>query len=110
MENNQNPESANNPFPASAGGSERSNLPLIGGVLVVLALAGLAFFLMTGMKQGGQTSMMETDTTMPQQAVAQDETAVAALSQQGTSDELSAIEADINATNLDSVSEFVDQL
>lgn len=108
MENNQNPESANNPFPASAGGSERSNLPLIGGVLVVLALAGLAFFLMTGMKQGGQTSMMETDTT--QQAVAQDETAVAALSQQGTSDELSAIEADINATNLDSVSEFVDQL
>ena len=38
------------------------------------------------------------------------DTAVAALSVQGNTDDLDAIEADVNSTNLDSVNEYTSQM
>jgi cytoskeletal protein RodZ len=96
----------NNTPTASAG--NKSAVPLIGGIILIIVIALLGWYLMQG--QGATTVPLPSSTTtatpqVQQSASAETDAATAALSVQGTSDETTAIEADLNATNLNSLND-----
>lgn len=95
-----------NPFPA--GGDKTSTATLIGAVIVILAIiAGIWCY----------TEYSDTEETLPPVvtentggATTESDAAVEALSKQGSSDEVAAIEADLQATDLNSMTTDLDKI
>ncbi|OGZ08609.1 MAG: hypothetical protein A2942_00110 [Candidatus Lloydbacteria bacterium RIFCSPLOWO2_01_FULL_50_20] len=99
MEQNQNWSGQQNPFP-SAPAKNSSAVFLVGGIILIVILAFLGWYFL---KEQGETIPIE------QSLNGETDAATTALVQQGTSDELSDIETDLEATDLDSLNE-IDQL
>lgn len=102
------PPADNSPFPKSGSVENKSSLMLVGACAVVLALVLLGWYMMK------QSQMQEEivpimETTANEQTsgaeTASADAAVAAFEAQGTSDEVAAIEADLEATNFSSLNE-----
>jgi len=104
---NQTPNTSPVPPMGNMGGEEKSTGALIGSIIIiiVLILGGLYLWnakmqeqemdmIMEGMSE--EEMMMDDDEII---GAGEEDAAAAALSEQGTSDETSAIEADLNATN-----------
>ena len=118
MEQEQNtsgaPAPTNSPF-LSASGDKNSTM-LIGVGVVVLIIILLAWYMMQGSSmttenptptapQVQNTAPTPTESSNMESGMAAD-SAAAALSTQGTSDEVSAIEADANTTDLTSLNDI----
>lgn len=113
MDQDQNtgaaPTGQNSPFPVSGDTGGKSPLMLVGGGIIVLILIILGWYMMqTGEQSGtleqGQaapTSLKSDTGSAPVNAAPDAETA--ALSTQGTSDDIVDIDADLKATNLESL-------
>ncbi len=108
----------NEPF-APAPQEEKSWGMVIGGVIVIVALIGVVAFMMNGSSEMAQTApatQTTTETTdtategTPAPAEVTADAAAVALSIQGTSDEIDAITADLNNTNLNSVGELIENV
>lgn len=113
MEPEQNTPTTENAFPPAAEASSKNTL-LISGVAVVVILAGLGWYMLQSVSTEvpvetpvaltpETTQVVEQTpaaTTSEQSAAATPDAATAALSTQGTSDELTAIDADLKATDL----------
>lgn len=101
-------------FP-SAKRSEQMIGPIIGGVILLITFLVAMYFWLGG-DAPGSTSVeqpavgqpMNTPQAAQQQAAA--DPVVAEFSSQGTSDELTDIEADLKATNLDSLGEYMEEI
>lgn len=106
MEQDQNtntpPVEQNSPFPAPKNTNKISLI--VGGIVVILALFVLGYYLMQSSQAPENIPQTEgvsnSETTAEAPAV---DTATAALEVQGTSDEVSAIDADLQATDLSSL-------
>ena len=84
-----------------------STIILIGGIILVAVLAVLGWYMLQG--QGGAgVALPSTETSQTQTPLTTEESDVAteALSAQGTSDETTAIEADLNMTDLNSLNDI----
>lgn len=100
-----------NAFP-SAPQTEKSNLSmLVGAIGFLVILIGLGWYVFGGEKTG-DVSTLTTPPTETQSALSAvpatstQDAAATALSTQGTSDDPKAIEADLNATDLNSLSDI----
>jgi hypothetical protein len=119
MEQEQTPTtpSTENAFPTQQN-NNKNMTPLVSVVVIVLLLAGTAAYMLSDKPDASlPTDTIEFVATTPENGgsttdalAAEQEAAAAALSTQGTSDEISAIEQDLNATNLDVVSTYIDQI
>ena len=84
-----------------------STIILIGGIILVAVLAVLGWYMLQ--EQGGEgVALPSTETSQTQTPLTTEESDVAteALSAQGTSDETTAIEADLNMTDLNSLNDI----
>lgn len=111
MEPEQNTQAPENTFPPAAEGDSKNTLIIAGiAVIVILALFGWYMLQSINTEVSAPTVLIpETPNTtqITEQAPAATEDAAAvALSTQGTSDELPAIEADLNATDLNSLNDI----
>ncbi|OGZ17268.1 MAG: hypothetical protein A2494_00335 [Candidatus Lloydbacteria bacterium RIFOXYC12_FULL_46_25] len=116
MEPEQNTPTPENAFPPAVEEGNKNTL-IIGGVAVVLILAGLGWYMMQSVNitPSEEPAIPAPEAVMPieqapattgtEAAVAPD-AATTALSTQGTSDELTAIEADLKATDLTSLEDI----
>ena len=77
--------------------------------LIVLAAAGWVLMKDTGMPMDGDMPMMSGGTMPGGDMMIEQDPATEQMKVQGTSDEVTAIEADLNATNFDSLQE-IDQI
>lgn len=117
MDPEQNTQTQENTFPATEAERSNKNMILIGGIAVLVILAGLGWYML---KSINMTPPLDTPaplapetapitpeaTTDEQNSAAIPDAATAALSTQGTSDELGSIEADLNATDLNSLNDI----
>lgn len=101
-------------FPSAS--PEKSNLSMFVGVgAFIIILVGLGWYVIQGGTMTGDLLPRETVTPdMTQQknvpvATSSEDAAAAALSTQGTSDSVADIDADLQATNLDSLN-AIDQI
>jgi hypothetical protein len=99
--------SGENAFP-SAQKNEQIAGPIIGGIILLLTIIAAVYFWMGN--DIGDPTPINASTPNPTRSVPQADTAVAELSAQGTSDEIADIEADLSATNLDSLGEFMGEI
>jgi hypothetical protein len=117
QEQNQNPIPPNDvAFPLVANNT-RSWGPMLASVVIVLLLAGVAYYMVSNVSTEAKTdtSLSQLERHSPSATTAgapsgTEDAAAAALSVQGTSDDLDAIDADLKATNLDSASEYVNSI
>ena len=91
------------PMPEQKGSSSM----IIGGVIILIVIAAIAYYVMS---MGGQPAPAvptapAQEQTQPQAAAPETDTATAALSQQGSSDDTASIEADLNSTDFSSLDE-----
>jgi hypothetical protein len=116
MENNQ--QNISETFPTIQK-KQISKGSIIGGILTVIILASLAFYILsissTPANEVAKTSeVIETKTVDTQAAVvessAEADPTIDALSTQSDSDDVSAIEADTNATDLNAVMADIDKI
>lgn len=116
MEPEQNTPTPENAFPPAVEEGSKNTL-IIGGVAVVLILAGLGWYMMQSMNTVVPeepviptpevvTPVEQAPATTSAEAAATPDAATTALSTQGTSDELTAIEADLKATDLTSLEDI----
>lgn len=112
MEQEQNTQGAtpvaSTPFQNSGRGENKSSLMLIGACAVVLALVLLSWYMMKQAQMEERiVPMMETGAEEQATAdkAASTDAAVAGFETQGSSDEVAAIEADIEATDFSSLNE-----
>lgn len=101
-------------FPAAS--PEKSNLSMFVGVgAFIIILAGLGWYVIQGGTMTGEILPSKSPTPdtaqvkSTQTATSSEDAAAAALSTQGTSDSVADIEADLKATNLDSL-DAIDQI
>jgi uncharacterized protein HemX len=100
MEPNQNPNQFTSPIQATAPQkSHKSAGPIIGilVIIIIMVLGGLYFW---GQRLDQQ--IQQTQEEVPQQSQTQDT--------QPTSDEVSSIEADLSATNFDTLGSEIDSI
>lgn len=96
-------------FP-TAGHKEHIAGPIIGGIILILTIIVAVYFWMGG---GVSDPMQDTEVLAPIEGSPSSSTpdsAVEELSSQGTSDEVADIEADLKATNLDTLGEYIDEI
>lgn len=111
MEPEQNTQAPENTFPPAAEGGNKNTL-IIAGIAVVIILALFGWYLLQSINTEVAAPVVlipETPGTaqIAEQAPADTaDAATVALSTQGTSDELPAIEADLNATDLNSLNDI----
>jgi hypothetical protein len=110
MEQEQNTSPKEETFP-SAPITEKSNLSMFVGVgAFVIVLVGLGWYVTQGMNQGGVAVIPPTAPVVEPTAVAattsSQDTAATALSTQGTSDNAVDINADLKATDLNSLGDI----
>lgn len=117
MENMQtNPAPNTSPAPAPmgnmggmGGGEEKSTGALIGSIIVIVILIIGGLYLWNSKMQ--EQRMMEDGTMMDKgDTMMMEDTATADLEAQGTSDEVSDIEADLNTTNLEGLDAEMQQI
>lgn len=114
--NTQQPQQTENAFPpATETGSK--NTMLVGVIAVIVVLAGLGWYMLESMNTVPPQEMpvaltpettqvaTETPTTTEVTPTTTQDAATAALSTQGTSDDLTAIDADLKATDLNSLND-----
>ena len=118
MEPEQNTSTPENTFPSAPAEASKNTL-LVAGIAVVIIVAGLGWYMLQSVSTEvpvestplspltTETSgaMMAATTSLDASASTPD-AATAALSTQGTSDELGAIDADLKATDLNSLSDI----
>ena len=121
MEPEQNTQTPmqENAFPPAVEGNNK-NVFMIGGVAVIVILAGLGWYMMKSINmptaevapvvatpETTQTTEQNPATsTTDQTATGTQDAATAALSTQGTSDDLNSIDADLKATDLNSLNDI----
>ena len=113
MEQDQNtqgvtPPQENSAFPKSGTGDSKSSLVLVGVCAIILILVLLGWYMMRQTQiQEEVIPIMETPTAEGAATAeeASAEAAVVALDTQGTSDEVAAIEADLQATDFSSLND-----
>lgn len=110
MEQEQNTMPKDDAFPTVTA-AEKSNLSMLVGVgAFLIILAGLGWYVMqNGISAAPVTSPASIATTTKVSPVATtgtEDAAAAALSAQRNSDEISSIEEDLKATNLDSLNDI----
>ncbi len=93
------------PFPQNGAGENKSSLMLVGACAVVLALVLLSWYMMKQSQTEVMVPAMETTTTEQTAAneAASADAAVKAMETQGSSDEITAIEADVTASDFSSL-------
>jgi hypothetical protein len=106
----QQQTSMNGGFPP-ASGKESHIGPLIGGVIVALALLSAMYIWMSGIPEEASPAP-ETNATAPVNTSmpAEQDAATAALSQQATSDEIPAIDQDLKNTDLNSLGTYLEEI
>ena len=95
-----------NPFPGTQTNGNKSTVSFIGAVVLVIVLVAAGWYLLRGREAGGIPSSETVGATGAEEVAAEPDAATEALSSQGTSDEVSAINADLNATDLNSLDEI----
>ncbi len=84
-------------------GKNNSSLIVVGGIAAVIVLLGIAWYMMRMNQDGAampaQNGIAQTEATPTEDA------ATTALSTQGSSDEVGAIDADIKATDMTSLND-----
>lgn len=111
MEQEQNTSPKEETFP-SVSTTEKSNLSMFVGVgAFIIVLTGLGWYAMQGMNQGNIGTLPPANPiveTIPPVTIATttEDSATTALSTQGTSDNAADINADLKATNLDSLGDI----
>lgn len=111
MEPEQNTQAPENTFPPAVEGDNKNTL-IIAGIAVVVILALFGWYMLQSINTEVSAPIVLTPETpntaqiTEQAPVATEDAAAVALSVQGTSDELSAIEADLNATDLNSLNDI----
>jgi hypothetical protein len=83
----------------------QSKAMLAGGVILILVLALFSWYLFNGSQPANTVPAPETGTAPQQELTQESDAATAALAAQGTSDDVAAIEQDLNATDLTSLSD-----
>lgn len=116
MEPEQNTQTPiqENAFPPAVEGSNKKVF-MIGGIAVVAILAGLGWYMMQSINMpttevapavATPEQQNPATTTTDQTATGTQDAATAALSTQGTSDDLGSIDADLKATDLNSLNDI----
>ena len=99
MDQETNKLAEQNTFPTAT--AQKSPLAMILGVVgFIIILLGVGWYMM-----GMQTSSPQEQTAVPPTSATED-TAVTALSAQGSSDDVNAIDADIKASDISSLSDI----
>jgi hypothetical protein len=81
------------------GTKNKSTLLLVGGIVLIIALAVLGWFVLSGQKQESITPIVTPTAQEP-------DNTTAALNMQSPSDELSAIDSDVNTTDLNALNDI----
>lgn len=79
-------------------GKNKSILPIVGGIVLIIVLAAIGWFVFSGQK----AAVVVPDVVPTAQ---EPDNTTAALNTQSPSDELSAIDTDINTTDLNSLND-----
>jgi len=83
-------------------GKNKSPLPIVGGIVLIIALAIFGWFMLSGQK-----AIEVTPEVAP--TVQEPDNTTAALNMQSPSDELGAIDSDISTTDLNALND-IDQI
>lgn len=109
MEPEQNTQAPENAFPPVAEGGNKNTL-IVAGIAVVAIFALLGWYMLQSIETEAPVAPIvlapETPPISEQTPAIAEDAAAAALSTQGTSDELPEIEADLNATDLNSLNDI----
>ena len=82
--------------------SQKSMTPVIGGVILIIVLAAIGWYALKGQPAVAPETLPPSETAV----VAAPDTATEALKAQGTSDAVTDIKADLNATDLNSLNDI----
>ncbi len=101
MDQNQNMSGGQmNSFPGAPAGGNKSSVAVVGGIVLIVVLALLGWYILQG-----QNGVNTPGAQVPVAVETGSDAATAALSAQGTADDVPAIDADLKATDLNSLSD-----